>query len=114
MSRCTHTHGRTLCFECFRAGMERTRARREAWAQRSLPFDEAASPSARRRSRASCCGTRRPCIPSRSSTWRPPAAAGLKQEKREEQEDFSRTVRRTLPFLLFERVYLLTRQPRVA
>lgn len=49
MSRCSHTsttssphpHGRTLCFECFRAGMERTRARREAWAQRSLPFDEA-------------------------------------------------------------------------
>ena len=55
MSRCTHgstgggsgsashTHGRTLCFECFRSGMERTRARREAWAQRALPFDEAAS-----------------------------------------------------------------------
>lgn len=37
----THVHGRTLCFECFRAGMERTRARREAWAQRALPFDEA-------------------------------------------------------------------------
>jgi len=43
MSRCTHTHGRTLCFECFRAGMERTRARREAWAQRSLPFEAATS-----------------------------------------------------------------------
>ncbi len=51
MSGCTHTsstfashaHGRTLCFECFRAGMERTRARREAWAQRALPF-EGASP----------------------------------------------------------------------
>lgn len=49
MARCSHTptksshtHGRTLCFECFRAGMERTRARREAWAQRALPFDEAA------------------------------------------------------------------------
>ena len=41
MSRCTHTHGGTLCFECFRSGMERTRARREAWAQRSLPFDSA-------------------------------------------------------------------------
>ena len=47
MARCSHTtkiashtHGRTLCFECFRAGMERTRARREAWAQRSLPFDD--------------------------------------------------------------------------
>ena len=45
MSRCTHTHGRTLCFECFRAGMERTRARREAWAQRSLPFEGVDSPS---------------------------------------------------------------------
>ncbi len=48
MSRCSHTpttsshtHGRTLCFECFRAGLERTRARREAWAQRTLPFDGA-------------------------------------------------------------------------
>jgi hypothetical protein len=44
MARCTHTHGRTLCFECFRAGIERTRARREAWAQRALPF-EAAGPA---------------------------------------------------------------------
>ena len=44
MSRCTHTHGGTLCFECFRSGMERTRARREAWAQRSLPFDSALQP----------------------------------------------------------------------
>ena len=52
MSRCTHgstggsgsthhPHGRTLCFECFRSGMERTRARREAWAQRALPFEDA-------------------------------------------------------------------------
>jgi hypothetical protein len=41
MPRCTHTHGQTLCFECFRSGMERTRARREAWAQRALPFDSA-------------------------------------------------------------------------
>jgi hypothetical protein len=41
MVHCTHTHGRTLCFECFRAGMERTRARRDAWAQRSLPFEAA-------------------------------------------------------------------------
>jgi hypothetical protein len=32
-----------ICFQCFRAGVERTRARQEAWAQRSLPF-EAASP----------------------------------------------------------------------
>ncbi len=52
MARCTHTptpaashaHGRTLCFECFRAGMERTRARREAWAQRALPFEASSSP----------------------------------------------------------------------
>lgn len=36
----THAHGRALCFECFRAGMERTRARREAWAQKGLPFEE--------------------------------------------------------------------------
>jgi hypothetical protein len=28
-----------VCFQCFRAGMERARARREAWAQRSLPFE---------------------------------------------------------------------------
>ncbi len=28
-----------VCFQCFRAGTERARARREAWAQRSLPFD---------------------------------------------------------------------------
>ena len=28
-----------ICFQCFRAGAERTRARREAWAQRSLPFE---------------------------------------------------------------------------
>jgi hypothetical protein len=47
MADCTHTHGATLCFECFRAGMERTRARREAYAQRMLPF-EAASRAASR------------------------------------------------------------------
>jgi hypothetical protein len=45
MAACTHTHGRTLCFECFRAGMERTRARRDAWAQRALPFE--AEPAAK-------------------------------------------------------------------
>ncbi|HEX2453703.1 MAG TPA: hypothetical protein VHI99_08370 [Vicinamibacterales bacterium] len=28
-----------ICFQCFRAGAERTLARREAWAQRSLPFE---------------------------------------------------------------------------
>ena len=39
VSSCTHPHGPTLCFECFRAGMERTRARREAYAQRALPFE---------------------------------------------------------------------------
>ena len=44
MARCTHTHGRALCFECFRAGIERTRARREAWAQRALPFEAVQSP----------------------------------------------------------------------
>ena len=43
MSRCTHTHGRTLCFECFRSGIERTRARRDAWAQRALPFESPAA-----------------------------------------------------------------------
>jgi hypothetical protein len=42
MADCNHTHGATLCFECFKAGMERTRARREAYAQRMLPFEEAA------------------------------------------------------------------------
>lgn len=30
-----------ICFQCFKAGVERTRARREAWAQRSLPFEAA-------------------------------------------------------------------------
>jgi hypothetical protein len=30
-----------VCFQCFKAGMERVRARREALAQRSLPFEEA-------------------------------------------------------------------------
>ena len=28
-----------ICFQCFKAGADRTRARREAYAQRSLPFD---------------------------------------------------------------------------
>lgn len=31
-----------VCFQCFKAGMERVRARRTAWAQRSLPFEEPA------------------------------------------------------------------------
>ena len=38
-TNCTHGNGRALCFECFRAGMERTRARRAAWTQRELPFE---------------------------------------------------------------------------
>lgn len=33
-----------VCFQCFRAGMEGVRARREAWAQRTLPFDEGPRP----------------------------------------------------------------------
>jgi hypothetical protein len=28
-----------ICFQCFKSGMERARAKREAWAQRALPFD---------------------------------------------------------------------------
>jgi hypothetical protein len=39
MTRCTHGNGRTLCFECFKAGMERTRARQAAWTQKELPFE---------------------------------------------------------------------------
>jgi len=31
-----------ICFECFKQGVERARARREAWAQRELPFEAAA------------------------------------------------------------------------
>ena len=27
-----------ICFKCFKSGVERARARREAWAQRELPF----------------------------------------------------------------------------
>ena len=29
-----------ICFRCFKAGVERTRARQDAWAQRSLPMLE--------------------------------------------------------------------------
>lgn len=47
MASCTHTHGRTLCFECFRSGVERTRARQEAYAQRALPFESAQQPQER-------------------------------------------------------------------
>ena len=42
MTSCTHGNGRALCFECFRAGMERTRARQAAWTQKDLPFERAA------------------------------------------------------------------------
>jgi hypothetical protein len=42
MTNCTHGNGRALCFECFKAGMERTRARQAAWTQRELPFEHAA------------------------------------------------------------------------
>ena len=42
MASCTHGNGGALCFECFKAGMERTRARRAAWTQRELPFEPAA------------------------------------------------------------------------
>ena len=42
MASCSHGNGRALCFECFRAGMESTRARRAAWTQRELPFERAA------------------------------------------------------------------------
>jgi hypothetical protein len=34
-----------ICFQCFKAGVERTRARREAWAQRSLPFEAVPAPA---------------------------------------------------------------------
>ena len=44
MTTCTHNHGATLCFECFKAGMERTRARQMAYAQRQLPFEESREP----------------------------------------------------------------------
>ena len=37
-----------VCFQCFKAGMERVRARREAWAQRSLPFEESPRPLTQR------------------------------------------------------------------
>ncbi len=40
-TRCAHGHGRSLCFECFRAASEQTKARQDAWAQRSLPFEQA-------------------------------------------------------------------------
>ena len=41
MSNCTHGNGGALCFECFKAGMEKTRARQAAWTQRELPLFDA-------------------------------------------------------------------------
>lgn len=57
-ARCEHGKGRTLCFECFRAGSERTKARQEAWAQRVLPF-ETAEAGARSLSKAELAHRRR-------------------------------------------------------
>jgi len=37
-----------ICFECFKAGVERARARRDAWAQRELPFADGAPRLTRR------------------------------------------------------------------
>jgi hypothetical protein len=34
-----------ICFECFKAGLDRARERRNAWAQRTLPFERSATPS---------------------------------------------------------------------
>jgi hypothetical protein len=31
-----------ICFECFKKGVDVARARREAWAQRELPFESTA------------------------------------------------------------------------
>ena len=35
---------RAICFQCFKAGIDRARERRSAWAQRSLPFESAPEP----------------------------------------------------------------------
>ena len=34
-----------ICFQCFRPGVENNLARREAWAQRTLPFEAVVSPT---------------------------------------------------------------------
>jgi hypothetical protein len=34
-----------ICFECFKAGLDGARERRNAWAQRALPFEPSATPS---------------------------------------------------------------------
>ena len=34
-----HCARHAICFQCFRAGVERARARRQAWSQRALPFE---------------------------------------------------------------------------
>jgi hypothetical protein len=57
MASCRHGNGRALCFECFKAGMERTRARRAAWTQRDLPFER--TPSKRRLSEQEVAHRRR-------------------------------------------------------
>jgi hypothetical protein len=47
-TRPTHDHicvTQAVCFQCFKAGMEKVRARQDAWAQRTLPFDEVPGPS---------------------------------------------------------------------
>jgi hypothetical protein len=43
MTSCRHGNGRALCFDCFKAGMARTRARRAAWTQKELPFERGES-----------------------------------------------------------------------
>ena len=47
VARCEHGNGKTLCFVCFRAGSERTKARQDAWAQRALPFDSSVGSGSR-------------------------------------------------------------------
>ena len=37
-----HCVRHAICFQCFRAGVERARARRQAWSQRALPFEKIA------------------------------------------------------------------------
>jgi hypothetical protein len=37
-----HCARHAICFQCFRAGVERARARRQAWSQRALPFEKMA------------------------------------------------------------------------
>lgn len=51
MAADSHDHicaRQAVCFQCFKAGMERVQARRSAWAQRALPFEDARGPLTRR------------------------------------------------------------------